>query len=141
MVRLLYYNIKKFPNEMIATYLRLLPDFFGKEVIRYKDDKDKKTRLIARLMLLQCLDDNNADLIYGWKRDSNNKPFIEGWDSFSISHSGDFVIFAHSRDKIGIDIEKKIIIDYGEVLQYFHENEQNYIRSAKKKRMLFMKFG
>ena len=43
----------------------------------------------------------NAPIQYG----EHGKPYIEG-EHFSITHSGDYIVFAKANEEIGIDLEK-----------------------------------
>ena len=138
MTTLLYFNINKMLDSEIEKYLEILPEFMKEDVRRYKYAADQKSRLIARLMLqLSMKNTNGIALIHNWKRDNNNKPFIEGWNPFSIAHSADLVLFAYGDTPMGIDIEKKIELNYEEMLQYFHPKEQEYIIRSKNSKEAF----
>lgn len=124
-------NIHKIPNDKIVKYLQILPKFMSLDINRYINISDQKSRLLSRLMLQKSLKNTeNHNLINRWRRDKNNKPFIDGWNSFNISHSGELAVFAYGRNNIGIDIEKKIKLDFKGVLENFHPEEQEYINNS-----------
>jgi 4'-phosphopantetheinyl transferase len=128
MITMLYGNIQEIRDEDINLYVQLLPEKMQRDVLRYKYPTDQKARVLARLMLLKSMKDTGrANLFDRWERDSNNKPFIEGWDAFSISHSGELVVLCHAPTPIGVDIEKKLPINYIEMLEHFHPEEQEFI--------------
>jgi 4'-phosphopantetheinyl transferase len=131
-------NINKILDDKIATYLQILPEFMRADVSRYKNTSDQKSRLISRLMLKKSLEyTENIDLINQWKRDQYNKPFIEGWNSFNISHSGEMVVFAYGNKHMGIDIEKRATLNYKEMVEYFHLEERKYINNAEDSQKTF----
>jgi 4'-phosphopantetheinyl transferase len=131
MIRLFYYNINAIADSEIEFYLLLLPDFMREDIRKYRNFSDQKVRLIARLMLLQCMQEEHVgDLIHKFKKDSDNKPYVEGWNQFNISHSAEMVVFCHSSENVGIDIEKKIDFNFQEVIDFLHPEEIQYIKIA-----------
>lgn len=130
-MKLLYCNINKVADSEIEKYMNLLPGFMGNEIKKYRRTSDQKSRLLARLMLLKCMKEQHKEhLIGAWKRDESNKPFIKEWDSFSISHSDDIVLFGHTPNGIGVDIEKKAKLDFADLSRYFHKEEEEYIKGS-----------
>lgn len=112
-------------------HLLRLPEFMRRDIAKYKNFSDQKARLIARLMLLQCLQEEQVGgLIHEFKKGPDNKPYIEGWDQFNISHSAEMVVFCHSSDGVGIDIEKKKDLKFDEIVDFFHPEEIKYIETA-----------
>jgi len=93
---------------------------------------DQKLRLIARMMLRDILmEEKNEHLLFKWKNDKNNKPFIDSWDSFSISHSGDVaVICVSSQSVVGVDIEKKTNLHVGDIIEFFTKEERVFIERS-----------
>jgi 4'-phosphopantetheinyl transferase len=138
MISLLHCHISHLPAGVLETRSARLPPFMRSEIGRYKTEPDRKSRLAARLMLYQALEeDGKPGLIHGWKRDAHHKPYIEGWSAFSISHSGDLAVFCCGSDPVGIDIEKNADQDYTQIASYFHPKEQVFIREAKDIRKAF----
>lgn len=131
MITLCYYNINELPDGKIPEYLDLLPPFMNHDIMRYHNASDRKTRLMARLMLKNILEqEGRAQLLLNWQRESGNKPFIQGWESFNISHSGDLVVLAYGSSVLGVDIEKKDAANYSELMTFFHPAEQDYIAGS-----------
>lgn len=126
-------NVNSIQETEIEQYFKLLPSFMVLEIKKYHGVSDRKSRLLSRLMLLKYLkDENKAGLIDNWKRDSNNKPYLEGWKYFNISHSGDIAIFCFSEEKVGVDIEKKSPLNFSEFTNQFSLKEENYILKSDK---------
>lgn len=131
MITVLYGDPGVIKSHEIEMYLSILPGTMRTDVMRYKFITDQKARLLARLMLHRCMEnDGQAQLIHDWKRNSYNKPYIDGWDSFNISYSDEIVAFSRSKRVIGVDIEKKTDIDYRGVLESFHPLEQEFVAKA-----------
>lgn len=138
MIRILYGNILDIESQDIESFRLFLPQSMLKEVFRYKYEADQKARLLARAMLFNCLrDEGKQELLNKWKRDQYHKPFVEGWDNFNISHSGDWVVFCHSPIPLGIDIEKISAINYTGLLTNFHEEEIEFVRNAENSEKAF----
>jgi 4'-phosphopantetheinyl transferase len=131
MAVLYYFNVDEIRDCEIREYLQQLPAFMQQEVMKYRNAVDQKSRLAARLMLCESLRTSGVDdWQYKWRKNDHNKPFIEGWKPFNISHSGKLVIFCYADGPIGVDIEKIQNIQHGELLRYFHPEEQKFIRSS-----------
>lgn len=123
-ITILKCDLAAWPGWNIDDHLYDLPPLFQSEIERYRKLSDQKARLVARLMLRQCLKDTGAEhLLETWKRDARNKPFIEGWYPFSISHSGTVVLFAFGPSPVGIDIERTSPVNYTELSVHFHPIE------------------
>lgn len=133
MVNVCYYNVRNFPEESFDVWLNVLPDIFRKEVLKYVKYTDRVLCLTGKLLVLKLYQQEGygvKDFERNFKRNANNKPLIEGWKSFNISHSGQMVIVALSdfSDEIGIDLE---MIDHGtevlSLLSFFCDEEQRLI--------------
>jgi len=134
MINIFHCRLSQLPDALVDQYLQMLPARMKNEVVSYLRPADQKARLLARLMLLKAVkDENRADVLAGWKKTKQNKPFLEGWDSFNISHSGDVVLFCHGKVPLGIDIEKKADIHYDELLRYFHPAETRKVEESTNK--------
>ncbi|HLP57167.1 MAG TPA: 4'-phosphopantetheinyl transferase superfamily protein [Fluviicola sp.] len=98
------------------------------DVLSYQFENDRKLRLAARLMLLAALTENDkAELLTHYTLNSVSKPVIPGWSDFSISHSGNLVLFCESDSDVGIDIELVTELDFGNLASFFHNEEKEYI--------------
>ena len=132
MIRVKFSEITKLKDDDFESSLAQLPNFMQNEINEYKFLKDKKSRLIARLMLReQLIADKQGHLISSWKRLENEKPVISDWNNFSISHSGNLVMFSDSRIDLGIDVEQHVEMDFDALSDYFSRAEKEYILSSK----------
>jgi 4'-phosphopantetheinyl transferase len=141
MIVIKYCDIDIIDDGCISQYLDLLPAFMSREILRYKYAADQKARLLSRLMLRESIADTGvADCLKDWKRDVSNKPVIDNWNAFNISHASNLVVFAYTTGQsIGIDIEKRKDLEYNEIIENFHAEEQQLIRSAADPKTCFYK--
>lgn len=137
MVNVCYYNIRNFPEASFDVYLNVLPGTFRKEVLKYVKYNDRLLCLIGKLLVWRLYKQEGytiTDFEKNFKRNDNNKPLIEDWKCFNISHSGQMVIVALSdfSDEIGIDLE---MIDHStevfSLLSFFCDEEQSLIKNDK----------
>lgn len=131
MITLLYSDTKIIADQEFSFYLMQLPVSMQVEVMRYKNDSDRKGRLLARLMLLDTLKQfGKEELITKWDIHKYKKPFIEEWMEFNISHSGNLVLFAYGEQELGVDIEQKNELNYQDIMGCLHSKEQQAIVSS-----------
>lgn len=132
MIVVKYCDIDIIDDGSIAHYLNFLPPFMSTEILRYRYAADQKARLLARLMLRESITDTVAiDCLKDWKRDVNNKPVIDNWHAFNITHASNLVVFAYTTgESMGIDIEKRKDLEYKEIMENFHTEEQQFIESS-----------
>ncbi len=132
MIVVKYCDIGIIDDGSIAYYLDQLPSFMSKEILRYKYPADQKARLLSRLMLRESMAETaSVDRLKDWRRDENNKPVIDNWHAFNITHSSELVVFTYTTgESIGIDIEKRKTLEHHEIMENFHPEEQQFIRSA-----------
>lgn len=95
---------------------------------RFYFQKDRNCFTIARAKLREILGEftETSPSKINFKYNEFNKPFIDSYIKFNISHSKDLIIFAFSSNNdIGIDIEfMKDNIKYKEIInRFFSENE------------------
>ena len=117
-------------NNILSSELELIKKIIPKKYNMckdYKSDVVKNLTLLGNVLIYNNLTKNENDIRYSKLK----KPYIENGDYFNISHSGEYVVFVKSKEKIGIDIEtinKKHldIIDYA-----FAEEEREYIENGK----------
>lgn len=135
--------------EIYCANINLLPDeitpFFAfvskerlKKINAKKKSDDKKRSLLAGLLIYKNIC-NDVNIL---KESVNEfgKPKINGCKSFSISHSGDYVIMAVSDFSVGIDIEMHKDEDYERLAKAaFHSDEQKYIINSNSPKEDFFK--
>src|SRR5215217_2243826 len=130
MINIFYCDLTWIKNDDLGFLMAKLPDFMQEEIRSYKRLADQKARLMARIVLLSSLTQTGSqNLIYLWKKEKLGKPFINGWDFFSISHSGNYVVFCHGPTPIGIDIEIKKDLNIEDLDSFLHPEEKDYIFS------------
>lgn len=138
MIDIRHCHIHHFKNNFFEKHLAALPTFMQQDVCRYKMLKDRQSRLLARLMIKQYLQENKYDAtLYNWKKTMNEKPFILNGPAFNITHSGDRVVVAFSKQSIGIDIEEINDVDVQGLSTYLHHQEKIYIDTAPHKQDAF----
>lgn len=120
-----YFNIDDFPEEQIQQHLLNLPDFICLEIDRYRFTDDKKFRLISRLLIQKyVLETSSVWNWKDWKKNENQKPFLENGPFFNISHSGKMVVVGFSSTlEVGLDIEEIKDIDTIALSTSFHKDE------------------
>ena len=97
-----------------------------KESEGFKSEQVRIAFLLGRYMTIYDLSCKEEDIYYN----SYGKPFCRGKDYFNVSHTKDYIVYARSKEKIGIDMEKidkrlLKIIDYA-----YAKEEIDYIRSS-----------
>ncbi|MCW3101567.1 MAG: 4-phosphopantetheinyl transferase [Bacteroidetes bacterium] len=131
MIKVKYVSIHAIKDEKMHEHISALPATMEKEINRYHTIADRKSRLLGRLMLKDSVGRAGLPHLIGTvSRNVHNKPCIKGWDAFNISHSGEMVVFAHSRAEIGIDIEKAGPLDHESLLHNLHPKEQELVRRS-----------
>lgn len=107
----------------------LLPVDKYREIISYNDYKDV-CRSVLGIALLKVYLNSCGYRIDSKLKYINGKPEICGVGiEFNISHSGNWVTCAFSKNKIGVDIERK---NYNERIleRCFNEKEKKYIKQS-----------
>lgn len=134
-----YYNINDFPVEIIDPVLLSFPEKIADEIKRYRLENDRKSRLIARLLIQKYVLENTNSWNWGnWKKQDNHKPKIEQGPFFNISHSGNMVIVGFSeRTEVGVDIEEMKEIDVASMINHFHPDEIEYLKENLNDKELF----
>ncbi len=125
-----FFNIDDFPDEKVQHFLSVFPLELEKKINRFKSIEDKKSRLIARLLVQKYFIDTNGSWDWNlWKTNLNHKPYIENGTYFNISHSGKIVIVAFSnKSEIGVDIEEIKAIDIIGISNNFHIDEIQHLK-------------
>lgn len=117
-------------------YLTNINDFANAELVkehfplrfekaeRFRFNADKLRSYCAGYLIWQVLGLDENDILV----DSNGKPYSKKVDyDFNISHSGDYVVLAYGKGKIGIDIEKANDNNLTVSKRVFTQNEQKYL--------------
>ena len=132
MIYVAFSDIDIIPDSELGFYLSLLPRERALEISKYKFIKDKKARLLASLLLRNAIFNTTGSdkPMHNLRKSIYGKPFIDGWNSFSISHSGNKVCIAYSIHSIGIDIENIRDIGYPINMSFFHKNERIFLKSS-----------
>ncbi|MEN5057163.1 4'-phosphopantetheinyl transferase family protein [Sphingobacterium kitahiroshimense] len=135
MIELMYCDIRGLEDKAVAAYMNMLPVTMRDYVSRYKFVKDRKARLIARLMLSNALikDLGSSSLIDEYSLSSHGKPWIPDWKFFNISHSGDLVLLSYGDMNLGIDIEMHEDLDPFLLTDNLHPEEFHYLNTSKDK--------
>jgi len=129
-------HIWKFP--VLGGFFSLLTDSEKMIGERFRFDGDRNRYITGRRSLrillsnYLLLDPMDIRII----AEKGQKPFIENAGApmrFNISHSGEWVVVALSRDELGIDIEKiDSAFDFSDLLQeHFSPAEQQFVATAK----------
>jgi len=123
-------------------YFSQLPPLMKENVTKYRVKEDRYRTLVGKILLLRYLTKYTNATLDDVKLTEYKKPYLENQSiDFSISHSGEYVIVAFSKNtKIGIDIEylnKNIdLCDFNSV---FLEHEIKEIHNANNKIEKFYK--
>jgi 4'-phosphopantetheinyl transferase len=108
------------------SFLSLLPISFVNDILKYRQDTDKISRLFGKLLLKNALSLYNCPANYfeNILHTKYKRPYIEGDFDFNISHSGEYVILAISKNtKLGIDIEKTKPLKFTAFAKYMTAQE------------------
>lgn len=128
MIQVIFCRINATTKEEFSQYLKEIPFFMQREILMLKFYEDQLRSLIPKLILIRLLrEQGKEELINKWKKDSYNKPYIEGWDYFSISHSAEIVVFVYAKSRVGIDVEHQVSISESDIIEYLHPAERAYI--------------
>jgi 4'-phosphopantetheinyl transferase len=113
-----YINISHVFFDDYSGVLNSLPVYMQNQLNSFYRVDDKKRYLAGKLILkkLLCEFGYSEEVLSHIKFDENNRPFIDSEIDFNISHSGEYVVCAISKNlRVGIDIEKIVNIDVDEI--------------------------
>ncbi len=115
---------KQMPEDLFRT---LFPYRYEKsEKFVFADDKNRC--IGAGVLLYKVLGLTEKDISYN----ACGKPYAVRSPQFSLSHSGDYVVLAHSSAETGVDIEK-VDEKYMDIMpQVFSEEEISYVNNDPK---------
>ena len=107
--KLSFFNIELIDDNSLALAFESMSDERKQETLAIIPENKKRQKIAADMLCRQMLAEadgiNPADIII--KKSSNGKPYAENSNyKFSISHCGNLVVCAVSKNKIGVDIEK-----------------------------------
>lgn len=135
MIKVFYSEIDdKTDEEMLDRYyFAALPPALKMEIRQYKFSRDRQIRIAGKMLLERLLIEFGFDpeLLANIVKTQFGKPEIPDAIAFNISHSGNIVICAATRDqKIGVDIEIFRHVALTDFISSFSESEWQEIRSA-----------
>lgn len=115
----------KIDFDQLKDYSVLIPWRFKKSE-SYIQDIDKLRCILSGILIYKSFGKVEEKIRYN----KYGKPYFENKEwNFSISHSGDYVLFVRDTEKIGIDIEK-ICDENIDILEYsFNDREKAIIGS------------
>jgi 4'-phosphopantetheinyl transferase len=113
-------------NEIVS----LLPDLVQNRVNQYGKETDKLRSALGywllKSMLISCFD-CAEDILHQLQFEEKGKPVLNNNIFCSLSHSGDYVVVAVSKQNIGVDIEKHRDNALKLFDKYFDSNEKEVL--------------
>lgn len=144
MIHLKYIDIGSIDESTFYKLLTTIPASFHEEICRYVFFKDRVRCLLGKIMVCRRYLETGYtpdEFELNWYRDINNKPHLTGWKTFNISHSGNYVVYAETSEKVlfGVDIEWiDGNIEIEELVTFFCKEEQEFIlKNQQDKRAAF----
>lgn len=109
--------------------LSYVGEYRRNKISRYKNEQDCKRSLLAELLIKKTIVEKLGLREVTINRNKYGKPYIRGAKDFhfNISHSGHYVVIAVSERKVGIDIERKVKVDYRIAERFFSNKEAREI--------------
>lgn len=107
--KLSFLNVESLDDNSLALAFEAMSDERKKETLSIIPENKKRQKIAADMLCRQMLGEADgidpADIII--KKSGNGKPYAENSSyKFSISHCGNLVVCAVSKNEIGVDIEK-----------------------------------
>ncbi|OMF85290.1 4'-phosphopantetheinyl transferase superfamily protein [Paenibacillus sp. FSL R7-0273] len=130
MAELYAVSITEFPGFLMEPLLNCVAEK-RERLSRLQQEKDRIRGLLGDLLVRKVISQalNIPYFNLRFARNAYGKPFLcEGGLEFNISHSGDWVVCAVSKEPVGIDIEKKGTVDLELARRFFAKDEDRYIR-------------
>lgn len=123
-----YTRMDNITGDLVNQYYETLSPEMQQEVLRYKQESDRKSRVLARRTVNLYLEQGvGAGTKMKFLLGENKKPYLPEGPCFNISHSGNYVMVGFSEHPVGVDIEEKREIEWKLIASHFHEAEQEYI--------------
>ena len=125
-----FFNTENLDSSDLTSAFEKMSDERKKETLALVSESKRKQKIAAdmlcRQMLAKVSGVNPENIIFG--KASNGKPYARNSDfRFSISHCGNLVICAVSKNEIGIDVEKIRDIRLKAAEKFASRNELEYI--------------
>ena len=116
MIDILFCRIQhEFSFEKYHHYLAQLPLAMQETNRRFIRWQDRHAHLMGKILLLRILENNGfmASYLNSMAYSDYGRPSLPGVLEFNISHSGEYVLCASSRDRtVGVDIEQIKPVDF-----------------------------
>ena len=145
MLRIYHSKLTDFETYSNDTLLSYVSESTKKEVVLYKIEKVRRTKLLGEAMVHQLIRTifgiHQIKIIKG----PHGKPYLKNKNQkafFNLSHSGDYVICAISDREVGVDIEKIGRARMEVAHRFFHLNEVKLLGNllAEDQRNLFFRY-
>jgi len=139
----IYYT--KIQNSLIKgyqDYVEYLPEKLISRNKRYVRWQDKTANILGKFLLIEWLSSNHYDpnILKEIESTKYGRPYLPLDIDFNISHSGDYVICAVSKDlKLGVDIEEVKNIDINSFKSVFTKDEYRLILESSDRISAFYK--
>lgn len=134
MIRIYCYKIERQLSEnKFDALCQQLPSVIQLKILKYRRWQDRYTALFGRLLLRIALleEGYSQTCLEHLKFDNYNRPFIDSRVDFNISHSGNYVLCAITKNgRIGIDIEQIRAITIDDFKIFFSNDEWCSIANA-----------
>jgi 4'-phosphopantetheinyl transferase len=129
-----YFN-SKLAETVWAEYIHRIPPTCQAVIERYVKWQDRQSVLLGKILVLKGLRQyiGQAATLEGISQTAYGRPFLRNGEiDFNISHSGGHVIcaFAHSRVRVGIDIETIRPIELSDFKSFLTSTEWDAICNA-----------
>lgn len=127
-----YSFLNKNNSEKIEELFSQLPENLVKSVNQYKDENDRKSRMLSKLLLEILIRKIIPDQNFFWslyQKDSFSKPYFKELEiNFSSSHHENFsIVCAAKKTQCGIDSELIKSININMYNDFLHPNESQFI--------------
>ncbi|MGN0605096.1 MAG: 4'-phosphopantetheinyl transferase family protein [Oscillospiraceae bacterium] len=126
------------PFQEYEKYMKYISEERQEKIKRYRHDKKKIISLFAELLVRYKFSQKygTRDISFGYNE--YGKPYVNDYPQyhFSLSHSGEYIVFAENSEPIGIDIEKTAC-NIRVARRFFTEYEAGVIENSDEKEKMF----
>lgn len=141
-VKLIFTDTSK-PFAAYEKYLPLVSEQRKNKIRRFRFEKDKTVSLFTELLMRHEISNRlniPCDKIV-FSRNNYGKPYLADYADyrFSVSHSGNCIVFTDSYVPVGIDIEKIAEKDLGIAKRFFAADETEFIFGSPQPTQAFYK--
>jgi len=141
MIRINFFKIKREHKIYLDDFLKILPEFMTRNILRYYCVEDQMRSVIGKLILRKMMitEGYQNEILNDYKLDKFNRPYFNKKIDFNISHSGGYVVCAISDcTRLGVDIEKVYpTIEIDDYKFLFNDYELSIIKNDIKKTIFF----